>query len=1054
MPPEGKGPAGQANNPFLFVMPKGLVTQRNDFAIPITYKEQQKLTKDKVVQHMEKNIWVVTHAYGDNYYDVQKGSTLVLDFDFTTGLLSPTENYSNDNPTRHLRVFNTTGVLLERGDQCLLGYRGQDIRQKPFIKSVFRRPFGQQTSADPNPPIYSASTVWRQSEGNIRKDNLGLFLITAGGGLNESPGLYPLRNNYNSGSGYTNAMNEGVWPQSLLHYGTVRIHVKPVYTATEVTGYHVYFYNLADDTYLNFAHIDTPSTVLDYIEFGDVAVLNMTYLHRYLVTPNSFIYLNEKEAPGKLAVLPLSSYLGTEATFKVLSVDADNLLNGTGQLIEFQTSTLDCHQIIIDSSPYYMGTTHISVSDKRMIQGHIACEGIKMWQTNDYLEWTLLQNLLYWHQVTGEPGTLENGYSYAGVAFTPAICSNNSIPRYRTDLSATTHTYTDFIYPIIRIISPFASTLHNCQLLNGKIEEDGSGNGYHLVMEETNVGITPTVITSVLGAYDTAIGIRVAANYYGPPDIGTTGPDDVYFGYYECLEENGTEFYSDIVDCTSPCFIAGTVGGGECMTKKAAGCKTYGYNSYYTLIGTQTTNVTYGGMLTSQIATVEYGTYPSYPITAQYKGFIFPLPAGVSNNINPPSFERHRWGSYFENGAQTFPTNDPAVVFTETGRVVQAALRSKPVTLPSAYDVPPEILTSPDEIDPASFPQEGDELCAEVMSNTFTDIQTGCDDCLGAGGFQGPFPFVLAGARLYPEGLSYGNRVTNLAYYWLPTVTQVMETVLIISSEDRTSYSIAPISGTFNGATYPGWIDPVTGPGSDISIAETLPVPENVWQIIPVADKILVLMDFRPTLRSSPRPCLRCYSLAGALLFEYTLLVPQTIQDEVYEADETLNYDGNNISLYADSAKWFFHGRHANNNTAYPNAIAFSGDTPGPRMKATWPGRDSEGALIAGDTMVYVSCELYERKKENPPYDFKSRIEYRILKLNPTAFEVIYSSSEEYTENHVDTGEYAFNKVKFIGDSPRPYTLVNMAPSSDFFEFVNQNSVDPTQWDTKRKEAP
>lgn len=175
MPPEGKGPAGQANNPFLFVMPKGLVTQRNDFAIPLTYREQQKLTRDKVVQHMEKNIWVVTYAYGDNYYNVQKGSTLVLDFDFTTGTLSPTGNYDNDNPTRHHRVFNTTGVLLERGDQCLLGYRGQDIRQKPFIKAIFRRPFGQQVTID-EPATLILIGRWVQSNASTNQLVLGLTM--------------------------------------------------------------------------------------------------------------------------------------------------------------------------------------------------------------------------------------------------------------------------------------------------------------------------------------------------------------------------------------------------------------------------------------------------------------------------------------------------------------------------------------------------------------------------------------------------------------------------------------------------------------------------------------------------------------------------------------------------------------------------------------------------------------------------------------------------------------------------------------------------------------
>lgn len=162
--------------PFVLILPQGSV-QKTDTSIPLMVgktlpkREVLKLTRDKVVQHMEKVIWVVTYAYGDNYYDVQKGSSLVLDFDFGTGQLTPTGNYSNDNQTKHKRVFNTTGIKLQVGDQCIVGYRGQDVKQKPFIKSVFRRPFGQQTEvvvAPPEDPIVDIPVVantWVQHSG-------------------------------------------------------------------------------------------------------------------------------------------------------------------------------------------------------------------------------------------------------------------------------------------------------------------------------------------------------------------------------------------------------------------------------------------------------------------------------------------------------------------------------------------------------------------------------------------------------------------------------------------------------------------------------------------------------------------------------------------------------------------------------------------------------------------------------------------------------------------------------------------------------------------------
>lgn len=137
---------GTSASPFIFVLGGSNVNKRYEGLIPLPVRETQSLTRDKVVQHMEKSSWVVTRTYGNNYYDVQKGSTLVLSFDFNTGMLTNNDSYSNDNPVRHERVFNTTGVNLHVGDTCLLGYRGQDIRQKPFIKKASRMPFGQQTT--------------------------------------------------------------------------------------------------------------------------------------------------------------------------------------------------------------------------------------------------------------------------------------------------------------------------------------------------------------------------------------------------------------------------------------------------------------------------------------------------------------------------------------------------------------------------------------------------------------------------------------------------------------------------------------------------------------------------------------------------------------------------------------------------------------------------------------------------------------------------------------------------------------------------------------------
>lgn len=169
----GKENEGSAQNPFILNLNLGFpIYDEGHQQIPLRVK-QRVLTgaQKKAIKHKERQLWVVTRAYGDNYYDIQKGSTLTLQFNFETGTLAPSSSsdYDNENPTRHTRVFNATGRKLQVGTTCLIDYRDDNVYQKPYIRASVSMPFGQKTDlADPLVP-----GVWDQTWANFARRNAG-----------------------------------------------------------------------------------------------------------------------------------------------------------------------------------------------------------------------------------------------------------------------------------------------------------------------------------------------------------------------------------------------------------------------------------------------------------------------------------------------------------------------------------------------------------------------------------------------------------------------------------------------------------------------------------------------------------------------------------------------------------------------------------------------------------------------------------------------------------------------------------------------------------------
>lgn len=147
---------------FVLRLPKTLSFQGQMAFSRIDERKTQKLIVNTVTESLERQLWVVTKAYGDNYYDIQKGSSYVLSFDFNTGKLSPTGSYSDGNQLRHLRCWNAAATKLVEGTLVRIAYRAHNVSQKPYIKAVVNMPFGQKTAAENSLPFLEAG-LWAQS---------------------------------------------------------------------------------------------------------------------------------------------------------------------------------------------------------------------------------------------------------------------------------------------------------------------------------------------------------------------------------------------------------------------------------------------------------------------------------------------------------------------------------------------------------------------------------------------------------------------------------------------------------------------------------------------------------------------------------------------------------------------------------------------------------------------------------------------------------------------------------------------------------------------------
>ena len=158
------------NLSFHGLLPKGKIPQSNLI----------RTVNQQITTHQERNIWVVTKVYGDGYYDIQRSSSMVFEFNFQTGKLETQGTFTNDNPNKHLRVWNCLLTKLEIGDQCRIGYRDNNVTQKPQIMTLVRQASGQKTALDPVvPPTPTDIVYWLQSNAYSTQNAVGSRVLKA-----------------------------------------------------------------------------------------------------------------------------------------------------------------------------------------------------------------------------------------------------------------------------------------------------------------------------------------------------------------------------------------------------------------------------------------------------------------------------------------------------------------------------------------------------------------------------------------------------------------------------------------------------------------------------------------------------------------------------------------------------------------------------------------------------------------------------------------------------------------------------------------------------------
>jgi len=585
----------------------------------------------------------------------------------------------------------------------------------------------------------------------------------------------------------------------------------------------------------------------------------------------------------------------------------------------------------------FMGPTHISVANNVMVQAHPAAEKVTISALNpaDQLTWTP-KEAKTWDQLL--PMDMDGDRHHYPWEFVSASRFSNYAPAKYKDHkiviqvggitppisvdSSGQELVDGFVFPSFTLYTEdipnlfrgynFKSYLWLVKLQYDAYGSDGlTHQAFKLLQRDSPSPGQPTTLTSIASASEAAL----RSFLEGVLDVifDHLYSEDRLFGY-SCIDQvvscDGDQEYGPW-DCTDPCYI------DLCTTPEGSGCVCWDASHHEILLGVTSYVHSWKGYQEGRKVSFFGQNFPSLfsplPEQDELNNVLIPLPAGRPNTLSP-DISRCTWTSKSRGSGDVFSgslTIDPQVVVNPAnGSSYFCFVQGSFVYIPTGdySNFVSNIISSEQE-----GVEEGMVLCEERYSHAYSNIYTTCESCYGEDGYVDEGRYIISAAYHLPDYTNPGSTHTEYSYYQQRQVLEVRQTFLAITDKSGTSTVTIPVSRKFSGVPFTG------GYLENYSIAEELPVAENVWQLGVIKDVLLMLRDDRENFRDSPRPILEVRSLNGEVLSTYKNLIPADLYAQVFDSEDDGRYIG--------ECKWNLHGQ-----------ILANGDTPGPRlqMESAW----------------------------------------------------------------------------------------------------------------------
>lgn len=706
----------------------------------------------------------------------------------------------------------------------------------------------------------------------------------------------------------------------------------------------------------------------------------------------------------------------------------------------------------------FMGSAHVSVAMNVMLQAHIAGEKlIFSWRGKTFEE--NLSNWMEWHPIHApawnalipELDSDTPKHRTSNMFFDHSTATNNSPAKIKdaniwhrrpVDDPDGQMIYPDTENPEDGWVLPYYSLygekfdtnednyggtfrgilwLVFCQMTDARVFTSSAVK----VLERTNPTEADTLILSSFDSVVMSNLISYLEDLYNVV-YGVMKDNPVYFSY-TCPETVECVGYGPFLSgCENPCY-----GPSQCATPpEASGCFCYNYLNDYNELLLRNNFLLYqwGGFLEiGQSVTDVFGNvYPNPGLAPLNKdrlnNVIIPLPLAYPN-LQPNNFNsKCCWTAKSRvtpsNGSKE--TVDPLVAISDIdGAIYMVIIEAKFVSVPTGEVI--TILTN--NTGGGSFPPPDDApdpgtiLCGwEWTCYDFRSIHTSCESCEegpfdgeGNGGYFQAGPFVCNNYVILPGDVNTTDTYTEYTSYGTKEIVEARETKLLITNKTGTSTLTVPICASFTGVKLN-----LPYPAGVVTISESVPCPENYWDIALWKGFLLLIIDARDAFEHSPRPVLQIHDrVTGAKVAEYLGIIPTEVYEDRYPVSESDPlFDEKSLKT-----RWEMWGKKSWSTT----------HRPGPRFKLAYQ-QDKED--VSGDEnkplFIHISADMYEIPAGDEPETIQSRREYRILKFDGSTLTEDSSMSETKDVEGQNVGGVDIG-VTFPEKYPGPEDLGSMA---------------------------